>query len=327
MTVADLIAAAGGLVSDKRMNLHWDVHTINVMRPSTDDPNPIGAVYCFSVSWTNSESNISECKFLLQEGDLVTAGMGTCTTNGFGKGPPIRKSWEEAYLIPQNAFPPKGVYIPPANMPPSELPAFAVRYMQMQIPEIKFENLPVLQAIVYIQKLDKERGVAAGTNTTVIVNVSRPQLAMPPHTDDEIRLEASAMDAKRLEPDLMSGIDTNRYVSMNARGLTASEALQTLADLHSFRCSTWRGAVVLGYPQVEVRIYTVRPEIHGDPVLKLQSIYGKIKPIHLSDGHEYLISPGPNVLKYLGSRRLIIAVGYEENLLVLEKLLKQSISQ
>src|SRR5436853_561579 len=63
MTVADLIAAAGGLVRDERMNLHWDVHTINVMRPSADDPNPIGAVYCFSVGWTNSESNISECKF------------------------------------------------------------------------------------------------------------------------------------------------------------------------------------------------------------------------------------------------------------------------
>jgi hypothetical protein len=76
MTVADLIAAAGGLVSDERMKLHWDVHTINVMRPSSDDPNPIGAVYCFSVSWTNSESNISECKFLLQEGDLVTARHG-----------------------------------------------------------------------------------------------------------------------------------------------------------------------------------------------------------------------------------------------------------
>jgi hypothetical protein len=76
MTVANLITAAGGLASDDRMNLHWDVHTINVMRPSPDDPNPIGAVYCFSVDWTNSQSNISECKFELQEGDLVTAGMG-----------------------------------------------------------------------------------------------------------------------------------------------------------------------------------------------------------------------------------------------------------
>ena len=260
MTVADLITAAGGLVRDERMNLHWDVHTINVIRPSPDDPNPVGAVYCFSVGWTNSESNVSECKFLLQEGDLVTAGMGTCITNCFGKGPPIRKSWEEAYRIPQSAFPPKGVYIPPADMPPSELPPFAKTYMQMQIPDIKFENLPLLQAIEYIQKLDRERAVTAGTNTTVVVNLNRPELVIPPEADEEIRRDVSAMDTKRLAPDIVTGINTNQHVSMNEHGQTTAEALQTLATLYSFPYSTWRGAVVLGFPQIEARIYKVRPE-------------------------------------------------------------------
>ena len=98
------------------MNLHWDVHTINVIRPSPDDPNPVGAVDRFlSVGPIGNRTDPNR-KFLLQEGDLVTAGMGTCITNCFGKGPPIRKSWEQAYRIPQSAFPPKGVYIPPADM-------------------------------------------------------------------------------------------------------------------------------------------------------------------------------------------------------------------
>ena len=327
MTVADIIAAAGGLVTDNRMDLHWDVHTINVMRPSPDDPNPIGAVYCFSVDWTNSESNVSECKFLLQEGDLVTAGMGTCLTNCFGKGPPIRKPWEETYFIPQNAFPARGVYIPPADMPPSELPPFAKTYVQMQIPEIKFENLPLLQAIEYIQKLDRDRAVISGTNTTVIVNINRPQLVIPPDADEEMRREMNAMATKRLAFDRVAGIDTNQHVSFNDHGQTAGEALQALAGLYSFSCSTWRGAVVLGYPQIEARIYRVRPEIHGEPDLRLQSIYGRTKTVHLFDGHEFYVYPSTTVVKYLEAGRIVIGVGDEDSLLALQNLLKKSISR
>ena len=56
-------------------------------------------------------------------------------------------------------------------------------------------------------------------------------------------------------------------------------------------------------------------------------MYGKIKPIHLSDGDEFFLDPGVNV-KYLESRRsIIIAVGYEDSLLALENLLKKSVSQ
>ena len=68
--------------------------------------------------------------------------------------------------------------------------------MQMQIPDIKFENLPVLQAIEYIQKLDRERAVTAGTNTTVVVNLNRPEFGHTTRGRRGNTTDVSAMDTK-----------------------------------------------------------------------------------------------------------------------------------
>src|SRR5579859_2956180 len=172
MTVTDLIAAAGGLAGDEQRNPPWRVNTINVLRPSPDDPNPVGAIYCFQVDWANPLSNVAECKFELQERDLVDVGMGACLTNHLGKGPPMKMPWEEAYLVPPDAFPSSASSSPTAEVGSTN--------SAMQIPEIKIDKLPVLHAIEYIRLLDKEHAVGSGTNTTVIVNATRPKLLMSP---------------------------------------------------------------------------------------------------------------------------------------------------
>lgn len=78
MTVADLIAAAGGLIKDERYpNLpsEYFPRTVSVMRPSAKDPDPTTSVFRFSLDWSKPGGGISECKFELQEGDFISISM------------------------------------------------------------------------------------------------------------------------------------------------------------------------------------------------------------------------------------------------------------
>ncbi len=78
ITVAHLVAAAGGLIKDERYpNLpsEYFPRTVSVIRPSSKDPDPTTSIYRFSLDWSKPDGGISECKFKLQDGDFVSISM------------------------------------------------------------------------------------------------------------------------------------------------------------------------------------------------------------------------------------------------------------
>jgi hypothetical protein len=78
MTVADLVAVAGGLTNDERAKNMPEIYrplTVSVMRPSVTNPNPVTFIYHFSLDWSKKDGGISACDFKLQEKDFVSVSM------------------------------------------------------------------------------------------------------------------------------------------------------------------------------------------------------------------------------------------------------------
>jgi hypothetical protein len=82
MTIADLVAAAGGVVRDARNRNHPESYilpkTIWVRRPTPKDPDPARSVFVLTLDWSKTNGGISECKFELQPGDFVGVDMSGC---------------------------------------------------------------------------------------------------------------------------------------------------------------------------------------------------------------------------------------------------------
>ncbi len=78
MSVADLVAVAGGLTNDERAKNIPKIYrplTVSVMRPSVTNPNPLTSIYQFSLDWSKKDGGISACDFKLQEKDFVSVSM------------------------------------------------------------------------------------------------------------------------------------------------------------------------------------------------------------------------------------------------------------
>ena len=81
MTVAELVALAGGLILDERYKdvpeLKDEAYpkTIDVTRPSPENPDPTTSMYQCALDWSKSDAGISQCRFELHQGDLVGISM------------------------------------------------------------------------------------------------------------------------------------------------------------------------------------------------------------------------------------------------------------
>ena len=78
-TIDDLVKSAGGFIRDERLknipSLYVLPDRVCVYRPTKKAPDPTEPMFVFSLDWTKSDGDITNCTFQLQEMDLVTVNM------------------------------------------------------------------------------------------------------------------------------------------------------------------------------------------------------------------------------------------------------------
>ena len=78
-TIGDLIKSAGGFIKDERLkkipSLYVYPDRVCVYRPTKKDPDPTKPFFVFKLDWSKPDGGIADCKFALQEKDLVAVSM------------------------------------------------------------------------------------------------------------------------------------------------------------------------------------------------------------------------------------------------------------